>query len=171
MAGIRDLLPSMAQLLASQYTITSPTTSLSDVRILGSTDATFGTVGWVPELNGRPFAVIDPTGVSDATPEPNRVWATYHVSIFVGVEHADTPSVNENYNDLAMAWLDQARQVVASNRRILPNSASLFPTAGDVRWEFRGGSVKPDYPVFGVRYYGVLLHTTVMLAILVNYEF
>lgn len=175
--GLRDLLPQMAATLKSGLTTTSQaggqgsTLTLADVRILGSTDPTYGAVGWVPELTGQPFLVIETNGVSDnETTQNNRVWATYHVNLFIAVEHSDTPAVIENYNDLALGWLESARLFVAANRLLQPASTSLYPIAGDVQWVMRGAKMDPKFPIYGIDYYGPLIHTTVRLVTTVNYQ-
>lgn len=168
---------SVASAVASGWTIASPTTSLSATKILNSTDATYGSVGWTPFTNAPPWCLIMPQGVSDdQRTQPGRATAMYHVSLFVAIEHALTPATTVNYADLADAWLDQCRQVVASNFVLKPGSATLYPTAGDVRWWFRGGTLhdginaKP-FRVMGSDWYGVQCQTEVQVITVVTYQF
>ena len=168
--GLRQLLPAIPPILMSGWTIDTPTTSLNTVRIFNSTDAVMGTVGWVPAQTGVPFAVIWAENVTDSVPEPNRVWAVYGVRIFLGVEHADTPLVNENYNDLALAWLESARQVIASNRRVGFVGTDLFPVSGDTRWEMCSGSIVTHRTVMGTPWYGVEILTKLSISILVDFQ-
>ncbi len=170
MAGLRDVWTAIPPILTAQLAITNPTTALATARLAGSTDATIGTVGWLPPTDNSPFAVLTAEGSSEKTPEPNRVWATHDVRVFIGVAHVDTTSSSEDYNDVAVAWADAMRQVVAANRRIEPASLSGYPTSGDVRWDMVGWKLVPHRLILGVPYYGIDVLTHLLMVISVDYQ-
>lgn len=163
--GMREMLPNLATLVngltvTSQANGAGTTVALSTTRILGSNDPTFGTVGWAPPLDGRPFCVVKAEGVSNMEPEPNRTWGVYNVGFCIAIEHADTPAVKENYNDLALAWMDAMQYLVAAHRSGSPYAYTLWPTGGDFQWLYKGASIQPRYRLFGIDYYAVEVHTT-----------
>lgn len=169
-SGLLDILPSIAPLLKTSWAITSPATSLGDVRIMGSNDATYGTVGWPPRLDGVPFVILKPLQFKDdPTKETNRIWTTYDLSVTVAIEHADTPSTSANYYALALAWAESGRQLIAANRRI-GSSLSLFPTAGDVQWWVESGRMEQREILLGTPYWCMQLMTRIKLVISVNYQ-
>lgn len=176
MPGLRDVMTLIPPVLLSQWTITSPTQSLHDVRVLGSTDPTYGTVGalgqpnWLPPEDGSPWAVLGLQGTHETTPEPGRVRAVADIVVWLAIEDAETPAVLEDYHDRWIAWQDSFRQIVAANRRLAPGSVTLYPTAGDVRWEYVGGKQQPALKLFGGEWYGAELHTQLSLSMSVNYQ-
>ena len=170
MAGIRELLPFVAQTLETNMAISNPSRTLNSVRILGSTDPNYGTVGWVPPNDGTPFGLIELASSKASTPETNRIWMTYEVFFFIGIEKTDTPNVVFNFNDQATGWMDSAIQVIASNRRLLPQSNMISPEMGDVQWEIVKAKVT-DRKYWNVSYYGVDITTTIRIVYSVNYQY
>ena len=172
MAGFIDLLPAIPPILLAQWSVTSPVAqTLGDARILGSADATYGTIGWVPRTDGVPFAILRTYKVKDDDSLiANRIWSEYNMEIFLAVEHADTATADGPYQLLALAWGEKLRQVVASNRRIYPASASLYPQAGDVRWTMKGWSQVERHIVLGIPYFGALCQTCIYLDNAVSYQ-
>src|SRR5689334_4286342 len=175
--GISDLLPTMPPAIINHTTgwfinTTPSPTYLADVRILGGTDPTYGTQGWVPGQNGLPFAILCVEGSKeDETKEPNRIWVTYDVRLFVAIVHADTAAASPaDYHQQAMLWLDSARQFVAGNRRVGAAGQQQFGYAGDSRWRMLGGNKVKRYDVLGVPYFGVEIRTDMRLVVLVNYQ-
>lgn len=172
MAGYRDLLASIPQILLNDLKITSPATTLSDCRILGNNDPTYGTVGWIPGpiQAGSAFAIIKTSGGDASYPETNRTWMKYTQQIFVAIAHHDTPFVVENYNDQATQWIDQMVQVVAENSRVLPVGSSVSPVSGDVWWELNRANIMERHLFLNVWYYGVQFTTTMRVVYGVNYQ-
>jgi len=172
-SGYADLLKLIPPTLISQWSITDPVTqSLGDCRILGSNDATYGTVGWVPRQDGVPFALLETTTIKDDDGiEANRVWSTYGLNICLAIDHADSAAVNENYNLITVAWVDALRQVVASNRRLTAaGSTVLYPTAGDVQWRMLLSKLVKRNIMQGIPYYSVEISTQIRIINAVNYE-
>jgi hypothetical protein len=138
---------------------------------MGSNDPNYGTVGWEPRIDGVPFACIYTLGVTDKdTIETNRIWSTYKFDIFIALDHADTASVQEDYHLITVGYIEQARQVIAANRRLLPTSLFLYPVSGDVQWIMTGAEIMERHTVLGVPYYGAIIHTTLRLINAVNYQ-
>lgn len=176
MSSIRDLIPALPPIiLASFIAPTSPATPLAECRIMGSSDPTYGTAsqssGWVPRTDGRPFAVLSVTEFEDdETKEPNRLWSTHCIEVFIAIDHSDTPGVAQNFNDLANAFIEAARQAIPANRLLYPYYLTLSNVPGDVIWYHKKGSIKPNYPIFGIPYYGVLIPTYIRGTIPVSYQ-
>jgi hypothetical protein len=170
--GYQDLIMTIPPILISQCHITDPViSSLGDARVYGSDDPNYGAIGYVPRLDGIPFAFINTVSVMDNdSVETNRIWSTYTMTIFIAIEHADTASNLGDYHLIAMGYIDQMRQVVAANRRLTPQSNTLYPTAGDVRWVMRSGRVIDRHVILGVPYYGVEITATLLLINAVNYQ-
>lgn len=169
--GLRAVLPLIPPVLLTQLWIDTPTTVLADCRILGSTDPTYGTVGWTPRLDGKPFAILtwQQTG-DDQTQETWHVHAMWAVELFIAIAHATDPIALQNFNDLALAWDDASRLVIASNRRLSPSADNLFPTQGDLRWWRTGGQPVPARVIYGTAYMGVSIATQLEAAITVDYQ-
>lgn len=169
--GLREVLPLIPPVLLAQLSITNPTTALAECRILGSNDATYGTVGWVPRLDGKPFAVLSWSADSDdETQETWYVHATWQVEIFLAIAHASDPSLVANFNDLALAWSDASRYVIASNRRLSPSADALYPQAGDLRWRRTGAKNVPSRALLGTPFAGVSIMTELELTVRVQYQ-
>ena len=170
--GYQDLIMAVPPILINQLQITDPIVSnLGDARMYGSNDPTYGAIGYIPRLDGIPFAMLNTDSViDDDTVETNRIWATYTLSIFIAIQHADTPSVANDYHLVAMGYLEQMRQLVPANRRLLPYSNYLFPTAGDVRWSMRNGRVSDRHNILGIPFYGVDIKTQLLIVEAVRYQ-
>lgn len=163
MAGIRDLLPYIPPILIANLAITNPATTLSEARILGSTDPTYGTFnnGWAPRLDGRPFVIIDADEGKYAYPESNREWVTYRVTLFLAIDHADT-ATTQNYDDLALAWADALSDLIPAHWR-LDNAALLVPFAADIRWVVDVWRKRINRTIIDVPYYGIEMDTSLTL--------
>lgn len=171
MTGVRDVMPLIPPVLISQWSITTPVNqTIADCRIMDSNDATYGTIGWLPPRDGSPWAVLEVAQTKETTPEPNRVRVEAAVTIFLAIEHADAPAVIEDYHDRALAYWDSLRQVVAANRRLSPGALTLYPTAGDVRWELVSGKTIPDKALYGGGWRGVEYTTLLSVTVAVNYQ-
>lgn len=170
--GYQDLVMTIPPILVNQCTITDPiVSSLATARMYGSSDPSYGAINFVPVLTGQPFAYLYTANVIDNDAvETNRIWSTYTLMIFIAIEHADTASALNDYHLIAMGYIEQMRQVVAANRRLTPQSNTLYPTAGDVRWVMKMGKVVDRQVVLGVPYYGVEITTTLMIVNAVNYQ-
>jgi hypothetical protein len=171
-AGFRDLLIPIAQILAANWSITNPDKTVSTVRVAGSTDPTYGSIGWIPPLDDSPFALIwwDQTH-DDQSKQPQRVWASYRLHLFLGVTHVDTPATLFDYNDEVLAWSESARQLIAQHIYLMPQSLALFPTAGDVTWVMTDAEVVNDHAILGAHWYGAHIITTVRVVTTVQYQF
>jgi len=171
MAGIREIFLLIPPVLAGQWAITSPTTSIGAVKIHDSTDATYGDIGWLAPTDGTPWALVELLDSKETTPEPNRVRAAAHVSIFLALDNADTPAIIANFHDLALAWTDTLRQTVAANRQLAPASSAYYPIAGDVRWELLGLKQQESKPLLGHAWRGVEYDTLLTVTVSVAYQF
>jgi hypothetical protein len=175
MAGLREIMTLIPPVLVSQLSITTPPQSLATARILNSIDPTYGTVGWVPPQDGNPFAVLELLSSKEKEYEANRIRAIGLVSIFFAIEHADTPTVAVDYHDRQLAWMDSVRQVVAANRRLASGSLTLYPQAGDVRWQLIEVKMIPQMaapkPLLGSIWRGIECLTNLEASIVVNYQF
>jgi len=171
MAGLREILPLIPPILLSQLAITSPTTSLAECRIMGSTDPLYGTVGWTPRLDGKPFCVLSwQQDTDDDSQETWYIHATWDLELFIAIAHAVDPAVLEDYNDRALAWSDASRLIIAQNRRLSPSADNLFPTAGDVRWNRIGAKAVAQRALLGTPFSGVSIMTKLELSIQVQYQ-
>lgn len=172
MAGYRDLVLAIPPILLADLKISTPTTTLSDCRILGNDDPTYGTIGWTPPViqSGSAFSIVRTLNGGASYPEPNRVWMLYQQEIFVAIAHADTPFVNENFNDQATQWIDQMVQVIPNNSRVLPVGQSVSPVSGDVWWELKRADINERHLIFNSWYYGVKFLATLRVVYSVNYE-
>lgn len=169
--AIRELRNQMASALLTSCSITSPTTSLSTVRILNSTDATYGAIGWTPFTNAPPWAILSFTDVADDRQrEPLRARTQTVAQFFIAIEHADTPGTVADYDDLCNAWSDASRQAVYANFALRPASQALYPTAGDVRWEFHHAKREDHWPIMGSKWNGVLVTTALKVVVAVSYQ-
>lgn len=169
--AIRELRNTIASTLLTNMTITSPTTSLSTVRIPKSTDATYGAIGWTPFASAPPWALLYVTQVQDdQATEPLRAHTNHVVQFFIAIEHADTPGTVADYDDLCNAWMDSARSAVYSNFALRPASQSLYPTSGDVRWYYQHAKREERWPVMGSHWNGVLVTTALKVVVAVNYQ-
>jgi hypothetical protein len=170
--GYQDLVMTIPPILIAQCGITDPITStLADARVYGSSDPTYGAIGWPPRLDGKPFAFLNTTAVRDDDMiETNRIWSTYTLMIFLAIEHADTASSLADYHLITLGFLEQLRQVVAANRRLMPQSNTLYPTAGDVRWVMKSGKILERHMLNGVPYYGIEALTTILIVNAVSYQ-
>lgn len=169
--GLRSVLPLIPPVLLAQLSIDTPTTSLAECRIDGSTDATYGTVGWTPRLDGQPFAILTwQITNDDETQETWHVHALWDVELFIAIAHASDPIALQNFNDLALAWDDASRLVIAKNRRLSPSADNLFPTQGDLRWWRLKGTPVPSRSIYGTPYMGVSVLTRLEAAITVQYQ-
>lgn len=172
MAGYIDLINGIPPILLSQWSITTPLTqTLGDARIMGSNDPQYGAINYIPRLDGTPFAILETTQVKDNdTTESNRIWSTYELQIFLAVEHADTATAYQDFDLICLAWIESLRQTVAANRRLLPLTQTLYPTAGDAQWTMQSGKIIDRRIIFGVPYFGALCATSVRLINAVNYQ-
>ncbi len=171
MAGVRDVLLLIPPVLLSQWSITSPIVqSLHDCRVADSNDATYGTIGWVPPRDGSPWAALELAMTKETTPEPNRVRVVGAVTIFLALALADTELVVADLHDRALAYWDSLRQVVAANRRLMPGTTTLYPTAGDVRWELVSGKQIADKAQYGGAWRGVEFTTQLSVTVTVSYQ-
>lgn len=169
--AVQELFTVIAPKAVAQLKITSPVAkSLSTCRIYGSNDPTYGTVGWTPPLDGSAFAVLKVKEGKNREVETNRLWMTYGVDMFLGIAHADTANVNENYNNEALGWMDSMMQFIAGNRRLAPESLAIDPMMGDVQWCYDTASVREQHPVYGIPYYGVLFVSSLRIVYAVNYQ-
>lgn len=171
MGGLREVLPLIPPVLLAQWSIANPTTALAECRIMGSNDATYGTVGWTPRLDGQPFCVI--SWADDTDDESQETWfvhATWKVELFLAVAHASDPSLVENFNDLALAWSDASRLVIASNRRLSPSADNLVQNVGDLRWRRTGATNVPSRALLGTPFAGVSIMTELQLTVAVQYQ-
>jgi hypothetical protein len=175
MAGLREIVTLIPPVMVSQLSITNPTQSLASARILNSLDPSYGTIGWAPPMDGNPFAVLELLSSKEKEHETNRVRAIGVVSIFLAIEHADTPTVYADFHDRQLAWMDSLRQLVAANRRLAPSSLTLYPQAGDVRWQLTEVKMIPQTaapkPLLGSRWRGIECLTNLEASIVVNYQF
>lgn len=171
--GLSSILPLIPPVLTSQLAITVPVAlSLPQCRILGDTDPTIGTAGgWVPPVDGSPWAVVMPFESKDRMIEPRRKWVTTPLDIFLGIDHADTPGAVENYASIARAWIDAATQIVPANYRLNPGALTLDPSIANIRWDWLGGDYKHNHAFWGTMWQGALLHTELQFSILVNYQY
>lgn len=172
MAGYINLINGIPPILLSQWAITSPVSqTLADARIMGSNDPLYGAIGYIPRLDGAPFATLETVQVKDSdTVESNRIWSTYALHIFLAVEHADTPTAYQDFDLICLAWIESLRQVVAANRRLNNLAQALYPTAGDVQWTMQSGKIVDRHVILGVPYFGALCATSVRLINAVNYQ-
>jgi hypothetical protein len=168
MAGIADLLVLIPPVLLAQWSYNS--TTLSDARILDSTDPTYGAIGWLPPTNGSPFTIIELAQTKETTPEPNRVLVAAQINIFLALDDAETPAVTTNFEPNLAGWFDSLRQVIAANRRLGTASYVDFPTSGDVRWEFHGGKKQDAKPLLGGAWFGAEFATTLTARVSVTYQ-
>ncbi len=169
--ALREIIEALPPLLVSQLSITSPTTALAECRIIGSIDSTYGTVGWLPRMDGQPFCLIEPMATHEAdNMEVGRIWTSMQLLLYLLIDHADTAALQQDYNDRALAWIDSARQMIAANRRVLPASQSLYPTAGDVRWTLAATKILERHVMFGIPWFCVELTTEVLVVVSVNYQ-
>lgn len=169
--GINDLTLWIAATLKSDWNINNPYyRTLSTVRILGSIDETYGSVGWVPPLDGSPFCTIDVRQIDAKYPETNRIWSVWTISTFVGVVHADTPNALFDYQAQAAAWIDRATEVIPAHCRLAPYSAALQSTSGDVWWEFVRGTIREKHLIYESLYYGAEVISTLRYVKPVNYQ-
>jgi hypothetical protein len=171
-AGILDLLYLFPQLMIGAFAITKPVSlTLPQMRILGDIDPTYGTSGgWVPPVDGSPWAVIMGVKTKESAPIPNEKLVKGNVDIFVAVDHSDTAALAQNYNAIALGWIDAARQFFPQNRRLYPNSLTIDPSIWDVLCDFLGGDVVPAHPVFDTTWYGALLHVYLEFKAAVSYQ-
>ena len=170
MPGLREVVSLIPPVLIAQLSITSPTQALGTARIIGSNDATYGTVGWTPPLNGTPFAVLELMRTKEVEQEVGRIRAKGIVNTFIAIEHTDTPTVMEDYHDRQMAWMDSMRQVVAANRRLYPGTITQYPTAGDVRWQMTDINMISSKPFLGSIWRGIECLTNLEASIVVNFQ-
>lgn len=172
MKGIGDVLLPMAQLVQSGLQLANPATVLAETRICGFDDPTYGTVQWVPRLDGKPFALIEYKGTTDDDKsEPNRTRVHALICIFVALADATTPYVAESFNYLAALWGDAARQFVAGNRMLGQYDTTLQDAAGDVRWSYRGSIVRPEKKIYEDMWYGVEINTEVILRVATIFQY
>lgn len=170
MAGVRDMVALIPPILVSNLAITSPSRTLSTCRIAGSTDATYGTVGWAPPIDGSPFAVLFTQSVKAKEVETWRLWTDYEVQIFIGISQADEPGALFNYNDQALQWMDNFIQVIAQHRHLLPGSTTISSILGDVQWSYLGGTVRVRHEIYNRNYYGLDLRTNLHIVQTVNWQ-
>lgn len=170
--GLNSILPLIPPVLTGQLAITTPVAlSLPTCRIYNDTDATIGTVGWVPPVDGSPWAVVEPLKSTDKVIEPRRKWVITPIDIFLGIDHADTPASTQNYAAIAYAWIDAMTQVVPANYRLNPGALTLDPSIANIRWDWLGGDYKDNHPFWGTMWQGALLHTQLQFSILVSYQY
>lgn len=169
--ALRELVAAIPPVLVAQWAISTPTTALAECRIIGSTDTSYGTVGWLPRMDGAPFCLLEPMSTHEnEAVETNRVWTTMQVVLYLLVDHADTAALQQDYNDRSLAWIDSARQVIASNRRLLSASQALYPTAGDVRWTMLSSKIIERHVMFGLPWFAVEIVTELLVIVSVNYQ-
>jgi hypothetical protein len=172
-AGIQDVLSLFPQVMIGAFSITKPVSlTLPQMRIMGDTNPTYGTAGgWTPPIDGSPWAIIMGVKTKESAPIPNEKLVKSNVDIFVAVDHSDTAALAQNYNAIALAWIDAARQFFPQNRRLYPYSqTTLDPSIWDVLCDFLGGDVVPAHPVFGTTWYGALLHIALEFKAAVSYQ-
>lgn len=174
MAGERELIAFLPPIL---LTASIPTviggwvlTPLSDARIVGSADPSYGTIGWVPTQTTPPFALIASSKARESQYETGRVRTQADVHLFLAVGEASVPPLGFSLNDAAVAWRDAIRQLVPQHRRLSPQADNAWPTAGDVRWEMGGSEIKERYDILGVAYYGVDITTVLSWTTLVQFQ-
>ena len=170
--GLQNLLIPIATILQTNWSITTPAKTVSTVRISGSNDPTYGSVGWLPPLDDSPFCLMWWSAVKDdQMKQPQRVWANYQLHLFLGVTHVDTPASLFDYNLQALEWVESARQLVANHIFLVPESSILWPTSGDVRWIMTEGEIINDHAILGAHWYGVHIVTQVIIVTTVQYQF
>ncbi len=178
MAGQRELvtlIPPVLLTMSIPTVVGQPaTTALAEARILGSTDATYGTVGWTPNArlrDGAPFAIITQSGkTKEFQVETGRVRTAAPVSIFFAVAESDVPNVGFNFEDATVAWRDALRVTIPPNRRLASGSLSISANLMDVRWEMGAGDIKERYEVLGIAFYGVEIETLLSWTTLVQFQ-
>ncbi len=170
--GILDVLYVFPKLMIGSFSMSKPQAlTLAQMRILGDTDATYGTAGgWVPPTDGSPWAVVAGVKTTESDPIPNQKLVSSELEIFVAVDHSDTPALLQNYNATALGWIDAARQFFPQNRRLYPYSLTIDPNLWDVLCDFLGGDVMPAYSLFDTEWYGALLHVHLDFKTRVSYQ-
>lgn len=174
MAGERELLAFLPPILltASIPAVSggASTTALTEARVAGSNDPTFGTIGWTPPLDGSPFALISSGKARESQYETSRVRTQADVHLFIAVAEANVPPTTLSPNNLAVAWRDAIRQLIPQHRRLSPEADNAWPTAGDVRWEMGGSEIKDRYDILGVAFYGVDITTVLSWTTIVQFQ-
>jgi hypothetical protein len=174
MAGIQNILTLVPPLLVGNLSITSPQAlTLSQARILGSTDPIYGTAGgWTTPTDGSPWALIVPGNNVERAPEPYRKWIDSQVDIFVGIDLADTPAVQQNYKLIALAWIDAVRQFIPKNWLLMPGALTLDPNLWDIRWEMLDGQPQDAWgkKYVGADWCGALIKTRIRFSTSVTYQ-
>lgn len=144
--------------------------TLSDARIEGSADATYGTIGWTPLESTPPFVFISSGKADEGQYETSRTRTKSNVHLFFAVAEANVPPVGISPNDLAVAWRDAMRELIPQHRRLSPEADNAWPDAGDVRWEMGGSDIKKSFDILGVAYYGVDITTILSWTTIVQFQ-
>lgn len=171
MSGIRDVLTLLPPILASQWTISSPATTLNRVAILDSNDATYGTIQWLPPRDGSPWALLECQATKEKIIEVSRIQVTADIPIFLAIEDGDTPAALANYHDRALQWLDSLRAVVAANVYLQPSSLVISTTTGDVRWWLTSSKQVANRPLLGSGWRGIEFTTILQFSQIVTFQF
>ena len=169
--GMRDVITLIPPVLLAQWGITSPVVqSIGAVRIENSIDPTYGTVGWLPPLNGVPFAVLTLNETKEHAFETGRIQVDGMLEVFLAIEHAEVPTVSVDYHDRYVAYVDSLRQVIASTFYLQPGSTGLGASTGDVRWRMVSSKHIPSRPILGGAWRGASCLVEVRASILVTYQ-
>lgn len=168
--GVRDVIALLPPILATQWSISNPIAqTIESVRIVGSTDSTYGTIGWLPPLDGNPFALLNLVDTKEAQIETGRIQTTATIEAFLVIEHAEAPTVSEDYHDRCVAYIDSLRQVIAANYYVQPGSSGLETNIGDIRWKLVSTKLVPSKVLLGSAWFGASCMMSLQCSILVNY--
>ncbi len=169
--GVRDVIALLPPILVAQWSITSPAAqTIEAARILGSNDPTYGTIGWLPSLDGVPFALLNLVETKEAQIEANRIQTTATIEAFLVIEHAEVPTVYENFHDLCVAYIDSLRQLIAANYYLQPGASGMETDIGDIRWRLQSTKLVPSKVLLGSAWFGASCLMTLQCSIPVNYQ-
>lgn len=176
MAGERELVAFIPPILLAEAAISQysggggATVTLSDARIEGSADPTYGTIGWAPPTDGGPFCLLTSGATKESQYETGRVRSVTALRLFIAIDVALVPAPGLSLNDQAVAWRDALRLLIPRHRRLSPQADNAWPTAGDVRWEMTGSAIKEREDILGIAYYGVEIQTALSWTTLVAFQ-